>query len=80
MGWLKEGPNYALEDSGEGNALSSTIEMNTLATQVRGSHKEIQPLLLHYCLYNLVDGSTTMVASKLSVRGGRSTINSETNK
>jgi hypothetical protein len=51
MGWLKEGTNYALKDSGQGNALRSTIERDTAATQVRGSRKEIKPLLLHYYLY-----------------------------
>jgi hypothetical protein len=71
MGWLKEGPNYALEDLGEGNALRSTTEKDTAATQVRGSRKEIKPLLLHYYLYIWINGGTTMVASKLSVRGRR---------
>jgi hypothetical protein len=40
-----------LEDSEEGNILRSTTERNTQSTQVRGSRKEITPLLLHYCLY-----------------------------
>jgi hypothetical protein len=39
MGWLKEGPNYALEDLGEGNVLRSTTEKDTAATQIRGSRK-----------------------------------------
>jgi hypothetical protein len=71
MAWLKKGPNTALEDSGEGNALTSTTEKDTTATQVRGSRKEIKPLLLLYYLYIWIEGGTTMVASKLSVRGGR---------
>jgi hypothetical protein len=71
MGWLKKGPNYALEDSGKGNALRSMTEKDTVATQVRGSSKEIKTLLLHYYLYIWIDEGTTMVASKLSVRGGR---------
>jgi hypothetical protein len=29
MGWLKWGPNYVLEDSGEENVLKSTTERNT---------------------------------------------------
>jgi hypothetical protein len=70
MGWLKEGPNYVLEDSGEGNILRSTIERDTTATQVRGSRMEIKPLLLHYYLYIWIDGGTTMEVSKLTVRGG----------
>jgi hypothetical protein len=60
-----------LEDSGEGNALRSTTERNTQATQVRGSHKKITPLLLHYYLYKWIDGVHNNGASKLSVRGGR---------
>jgi hypothetical protein len=60
-----------LEDLGEGSVLRSTTESNTQATQVRGSHKEITPLLLHYCLYNWIDGVYNNGASKLSVRGGR---------
>jgi hypothetical protein len=71
MGWLKEGPNYALEDLGQGNTLRSTIERDTAATQVWGCRKDIKPLLLHYYLYIWMDGGTTMVASKLSVRVGR---------
>jgi hypothetical protein len=51
MGWLKEGPNYALEDWGEGNTLRSMTEKDTTATQVWGSRKEIKPLLLLYYLY-----------------------------
>jgi hypothetical protein len=51
MGRLELGPNYALEDSGEGNIVRSTTVRNTLATQVRGSHKEIKPLLLLYSVY-----------------------------
>jgi hypothetical protein len=60
-----------LEDSGEGSALRSTTERNTQATQVQGSRKEITPLLLHYYLYNWIDGVYNNGASKLSVRGGR---------
>jgi hypothetical protein len=51
-----------LEDSGEGSVLRSTTERNIRSTQVRGSRKEITPLLLHYYLYK--SGSmecTTMV-------------------
>jgi hypothetical protein len=44
---------------------------NTRSTQVRGSHKEITPLLLHYCLYKWIDGVYNKGASKLSARGGR---------
>jgi hypothetical protein len=29
MRWLKWGPNWMLEDSGEGNELKSTTERNT---------------------------------------------------
>jgi hypothetical protein len=60
-----------LEDSGEGRALRSTTERNTQATQVRGSCKEIKPLLLHYYLYKWIDEVHNNGASKLSVRGGR---------
>jgi hypothetical protein len=60
-----------LEDSGEGNELRSTTERNTLATQVRGSRKEITPLLLLYWLYIWIDGVYNNGASKLSARGGR---------
>jgi hypothetical protein len=60
-----------LEDSGEGSILRSTIERNTQVTQVRGSGKEITPILLHYCLYNWIDGVYNNSATKLSVRGGR---------
>jgi hypothetical protein len=45
-----------LEDSGEGNELRSMTERNTQATQVRGSRKEITPLLLLYWLYIWIDG------------------------
>jgi hypothetical protein len=41
------------------------------STQVRGSHKEIIPLLLLYWLYILIDKVHNNGASKLSVRGGR---------
>jgi hypothetical protein len=60
-----------LEDSGEGSTLRSMTERNTQATQVWGSHKEITTLLLHYYLYNWIDGVHNNGASKLSVRGGR---------
>jgi hypothetical protein len=60
-----------LEDLGVGNELRSTTERNTLATQVRGSRKEITPLLLLYWLYIWIDGVYNNGASKLSVRGGR---------
>jgi hypothetical protein len=39
--------------------------------QVRGSCKEITPLLLLYWLYIWIDGVYNNGASKLSVRGGR---------
>jgi hypothetical protein len=60
--------------------LKITTERDTQATQVWGSRKEITPLLLHYYLYKWIDGGTTMVASKLSARGGRCTANYETIK
>jgi hypothetical protein len=60
-----------LEDSGERSVLRSTIERNTQATQIWGSCKEITPLLLHYYLYNWIDGVYNNGAPKLSVRGGR---------
>jgi hypothetical protein len=60
-----------LEDSGEGSELRSTTERNTRSTQVRGSRKEITPLLLLYRLYIWIDGVYNNGASKLSVRGGR---------
>jgi hypothetical protein len=41
------------------------------STQVRGSPKEITPLLLLYRLYNWIDGVYNNGASKLSARGGR---------
>jgi hypothetical protein len=41
------------------------------STQVRGSHKEITPLLLLYWLYIWIDGVHNNGGSKLSVRGGR---------
>jgi hypothetical protein len=40
------------------------------STQVRGSHKEITPLLLLYWLYIWIDVHNNG-ASKLSARGGR---------
>jgi hypothetical protein len=45
------------------------------STQVRGSRKEITPLLLLYWLYKWIDGVYNNGASKLSVRGGRRTMN-----
>jgi hypothetical protein len=59
-----------LEDLGEGNELRSMTERDR-STQVRGSRKEITPLLLLYCLYIWIDGVHNNGASKLSVRGGR---------
>jgi hypothetical protein len=41
------------------------------STQVRGSHKEITPLLLLYSLYIWIDGVHNNGAFKLSARGGR---------
>jgi hypothetical protein len=64
-----------LEDSGEGSVLRSTTERNKQATQVRGSRKEITPLLLLYYLYIWIDGLYNNGASDLSVRGGRRTMN-----
>jgi hypothetical protein len=60
-----------LEDLGEGSALRSMTERDAQATQVRGSRKEITPLLLHYYLYKWIDGVHNNGGSKLSVRGGR---------
>jgi hypothetical protein len=40
------------------------------STQVRGSHKEITPLLLLYWLYIWIDEVHNNGSSKLSVRGG----------
>jgi hypothetical protein len=64
-----------LEDSGEESELRSTTERNAQATQVRGSRKEITPLLLLYWLYIWIDGVYNNGAFKLSARGGRRTIN-----
>jgi hypothetical protein len=41
------------------------------STQVRGSRKEITPLLLLYWFYIWIDGVYNKAASKLSARGGR---------
>jgi hypothetical protein len=41
------------------------------STQVRGSRKEITPLLLLYWLYIWINGVYNNGASKLSARGGR---------
>jgi hypothetical protein len=41
------------------------------STQVRGSRKEVTPLLLLYWLYIWIDGVHYNGASKLSARGGR---------
>jgi hypothetical protein len=41
------------------------------STQVRGSRKEITPLLLLYWLYIWIDGVYNNGASKLYARGGR---------
>jgi hypothetical protein len=41
------------------------------STQVRGSRKEITPLLLLYKIYIWIDGVYNDGASKLSTRGGR---------
>jgi hypothetical protein len=71
MGWLKWGPNWMLEDLGEGSELRSTTKKNTQAAQVWGSRKEITPLLLLYWLYKWIDGVHNNGASKLSARGGR---------
>jgi hypothetical protein len=43
------------------------------SNQVRGSRKEITPLLLLYYLYIWIDGVHNNGASKLSMRGGRQT-------
>jgi hypothetical protein len=45
------------------------------STQVRGSRKEITPLLLIYWLYKWIDGVHNNGASKLSMRGGSRTMN-----
>jgi hypothetical protein len=45
-----------LEDSGEGNEVRSMTKRNTESTQVRGSRKEVTPLLLLYWLYIWIDG------------------------
>jgi hypothetical protein len=60
-----------LEDSGEGNEQEKHNRKEHRATQVRGSRKEITPLLLLYWLYIWIDGVHNNGASKLSVRGGR---------
>jgi hypothetical protein len=60
-----------LEDSGEGNELKSTTEREHRSTQVRGSRKEIIPLLLLYWFYIWIDGVHNNGSSKLSARGGR---------
>jgi hypothetical protein len=62
-----------LEDSGEGNELRSTTEMEHRSTQVRGSRKEITPLLLLYWMYIWIDVVHNNGASKLSAREGRRT-------
>jgi hypothetical protein len=41
------------------------------STQVRGSRKEITPLLLLYWIYIWIDGVYNNGPSKLSARGGR---------
>jgi hypothetical protein len=41
------------------------------STQVRGSRKEITPLLLLYWFYIWIDGVYNNGVSKLSARGGR---------
>jgi hypothetical protein len=41
------------------------------STQVRGSRKEITPLLLLYWIYIWIDGVHNNGASQLSARGGR---------
>jgi hypothetical protein len=41
------------------------------STQVRGSRKEITPLLLLYWLYIWIDGVRNNGSSKVSARGGR---------
>jgi hypothetical protein len=41
------------------------------STQVRGSRKEIKPLLLLYWLYTWIDGVHNNGVCKLSTRGGR---------
>jgi hypothetical protein len=64
-----------LEDLGEGNELRSTTERNTQATQVWSCRKEMTPLLLLYWLYIWIDGVYNNGASKLSMRGGRWTMN-----
>jgi hypothetical protein len=60
-----------LEDSGEGNELKSTTEKEHRSTQVRGSRKEITPLLLLYWIYIWIYEVYNNGASKLSARGGR---------
>jgi hypothetical protein len=56
---------------GRGKRTEKHDRKNTRSTQVRGSRKEITPLLLYYCLYKWIDGVYNNGAPKLSVRGGR---------
>jgi hypothetical protein len=54
-----------LEDSGEGNKLKSMTEREHRSTQVRGSRKEIIPLLLLYWFYIWIYGVHNNGSSKL---------------
>jgi hypothetical protein len=56
---------------GRGERAEKHDRKEHISTQVRGSRKEITPLLLLYWLYIWIDGGHYNGASRLSVRGGR---------
>jgi hypothetical protein len=56
---------------GRGERVEKHDRKEHRSTQVRGSPKEITPLLLLYWLYIWVDGVHNNGSSKLSARGGR---------
>jgi hypothetical protein len=56
---------------GRGERAEKHDKKDHRSTQVRGSRKEITPLLLLYWLYIWIDGVYNNVASKLYARGGR---------
>jgi hypothetical protein len=56
---------------GRGERAEKHDKKEQISTQVRGSRKEITPLLLLYWIYIWIDGVHNNGTFKLSARGGR---------
>jgi hypothetical protein len=65
------GAELDAEGFGRGEQAEKHDRKEHRSTQVRGSRKEIIPLLLLYWMYIWIDGVHKNGASKLSVRGER---------